>query len=144
MPTLSRYFIKIGLVYLVIALLMGAIMRLQPVMNWSGQIQLLRPVYLHLIFIGWVTQIIMGVGYWMFPKLSREKPRGNEYIGWAVLVLLNLGLVMRAISEPGIYIAGNDTALKTGFSWMLALASMFLLFAGWLFIFNTWGRIKER
>lgn len=144
MPALSRYFIKIGLLYLVVALLMGTIMRLQPIMNWSSQIQLLRPVYLHLIFIGWVTQLIMGVGYWMFPKLSREKPRGNERIGWAVLILLNTGLILRSISEPGILMSGTNTLLKTSFVWMLALASMLLLFAGWLFIFNTWGRIKER
>jgi len=144
MPALSRYFIKIGLLYLIAGLLMGVIMRLQPVMNWSGQIQLLRPVYLHLIFIGWVTQLIMGVGYWMFPKLSREKPRGNEHTGWAVLILLNTGLILRSISEPGILVTGTDTTLRTGFAWMLALASMLLLFAGWLFIFNTWGRIKER
>jgi hypothetical protein len=144
MPALSRYFIKIGLLYLVVALLMGTIMRLQPIMNWSGQIQLLRPVYLHLIFIGWVTQLIMGVGYWMFPKLSREKPRGNERIGWAVLILLNTGLILRSISEPGILMSGTDTTRRTSFAWLLALASMLLLFAGWLFIFNTWGRIKER
>jgi hypothetical protein len=144
MPTLSRYFIKIGLVYLVIGLLMGAIMRLQPVMNWAAQIQLLRPVYFHLIFIGWVTQLIMGVGYWMFPKYSRENPRGNERLGWATLILLNIGLIMRSISEPGIFMAGSNELVRTGFAWMLALASMFLLFAGWLFIFNTWERIKER
>ena len=144
MPTLSRYFIKIGLIYLVVALLMGTIMRLQPIMNLPSQIQLLRPVYLHLIFIGWVTQIIMGVGYWMFPKLSREKPRGNERIGWAVLILLNVGLILRSIGEPGILISGDNEVLKTGFAWMLAFASMLLLGAGWLFIFNTWGRIKER
>ena len=144
MPALSRYFIKIGLIYLVLALLMGTIMRLQPLMNWSGQIQLLRPVYLHLIFIGWVTQLIMGVGYWMFPKLSREKPRGNEHIGWAVLILLNTGLILRSISEPGILMSGTGTILRASFAWLLALASMLLLFAGWLFIFNTWGRIKER
>lgn len=144
MPTLSRYFIKIGLIYLVVALLMGTIMRLQSIMNLPSQIQLLRPVYLHLIFIGWVTQIIMGVGYWMFPKLSREKPRGNERIGWAVLILLNVGLILRSISEPGILISGDNEVLKTSFAWMLAFASMLLLGAGWLFIFNTWGRIKER
>lgn len=144
MPTLSRYFIKIGLIYLVVALLMGTIMRLQSIMNLPSQIQLLRPVYLHLIFIGWVTQIIMGVGYWMFPKLSREKPRGNERIGWAVLILLNVGLILRSISEPGILMSGDNEVLKTSFAWMLALASILLLCAGWLFIFNTWGRIKER
>ena len=144
MPTLSRYFIKAGLAYLVIGLLMGAIMRLQPVMNWSGQIQVLRPVYLHLIFIGWVTQLIMGVGYWMFPKLSRETPRGSERIGWAVFILLNTGLILRSISEPGITIAGSNETMRNNFAWMLAFASLCLLCAGWLFIINTWGRIKER
>ena len=144
MPTLSRYFVKIGLLYLVIGLSMGVVMRLQPVMGWAGQIQLLRPVYLHLIFIGWVTQIIMGVGYWMFPKLSREIPRGNHYVGWATLICLNVGLILRSISEPAILMVRPDNPLRTTFAWMLALASILLLASAWLFIFNTWGRIKER
>lgn len=143
MPILSRYFIKLGFAYLVIGLVMGAMMRLQPVMDWSPRIQLLRPVYLHFIFIGWVSQMIMGVGYWMFPKLNRETPRGSERIGWASLILLNIGLVLRGLGEPGIAIAG-DEATRNAFAWMLALASLCLLFGGWFFIYNTWGRIKER
>jgi hypothetical protein len=34
------------------------------------------PVYLHLFMIGWVTQMIFGVAYWMFPRVSKENPRG--------------------------------------------------------------------
>jgi len=139
MPTLSRWFIKIGMIYFVVGLSMGSIMLLQPTFDWSPRLQLLRPVYLHFLFIGWVTQIIMGVGYWMFPKYSKESPRGNEKLGWAVLILLNIGLVLRGIGEPMMII---DPAATYG--WMLAIASVCLLFAGWGFIFNTWGRIKER
>lgn len=139
MPMLSRWFIKTGMIYFVIGLLMGAILLAQPVMGWSSNVQVLRPVYLHFLFIGWVTQIIMGVGYWMFPKYSKEKPRGNEKLGWVVFVLLNLGLILRAISEPAMVLAP-----QLGFGWVLALASMCLLLAGWGFIANTWGRIKER
>jgi len=139
MPTLSRWFIKIGMLYFVIGLSMGVIMLLQPALDWSPRWQLLRPVYLHFLFIGWVTQIIMGVGYWMFPKYSKEKPRGNEKLGWAVLILLNVGLILRGIGEPMMIIEPGTT-----YGWMLAIASMCLLLAGWGFIFNTWGRIKER
>lgn len=139
MPTLSRWFIKIGMVYFVIGLSMGAVMLLQPALDWSPRLQLLRPVYLHFLFIGWVTQIIMGVGYWMFPKYTKEKPRGNERLGWAVLILLNVGLILRSIGEPMMIIEPGTT-----YGWILAIASMCLLFAGWGFIFNTWGRIKER
>ncbi len=139
MPTLSRWFIKLGLVYFALGTLMGAAMLAQPVLGWSASLQLLRPVYLHFLFIGWVSQIIMGVGYWMFPKYSKEQPRRSERLGWAVLILLNLGLVLRAIGEPAMVLAPAPA-----FGWMLALASMLLLLAGWGFILNTWGRIKER
>lgn len=139
MPTLSRWFIKIGLVYFVVGLLMSVIVLVQPVMGWSNSLQTLRPVYLHFLFIGWVTQIIIGVGYWMFPKLSKDNPRGSERLGWVILVALNLGLVLRAIGEPLMLLAP-----QANMGWMLVVASILLLVAGWGFIFNTWGRIKER
>lgn len=139
MPTLSRWFIKVGMIYLLAGLAIGTVMLLQPVMGWSAQIQLMRPVYLHFLFIGWVTQLIMGVGYWMFPKYSKEAPRGNEKLGWWVFILLNVGLCLRAIGEPAMLMMPH-----AAWGWMLAIASLCLLLAGWGFILNTWGRIKER
>jgi heme/copper-type cytochrome/quinol oxidase subunit 1 len=139
MPTLSRWFIKTGLIYFIIGLAVGCVLLAQPVFHWSSGLQVLRPVYLHFLFIGWVTQIIMGVGYWMFPKYSKEKPRGSEKLGWIVFSLLNLGLFLRAIGEPMMILSPRPE-----FGWMLAAASLCLLLAGWGFIFNTWGRIKER
>lgn len=139
MPTLSRWFIKIGMIYFVVGLGMASVVMAQPVMGWSASLQVLRPVYLHFLFIGWVTQIIMGVGYWMFPKYTRENPRRSEKLGWAVLISLNIGLILRAVGEPAVVLAPEANA-----GWTLAVASIFLLFAGWGFIFNTWGRIKER
>lgn len=139
MPTLARWYIKIGMCYFVAGLMMGAVLLAQPVMGWPATLQLLRPVYLHFIFIGWVTQLIMGVGYWMFPKYSKEKPRGSEKLGWAVLILLNVGMVLRTIGEPLVVLAP-----QAGLGWIVATASVCLLLAGWGFILNTWGRIKER
>jgi hypothetical protein len=138
-PSLSRWFIKIGMLYFLAGLSIASVLLVQPVIGWSPSLQVLRPVYLHFLFIGWVTQLIMGVGYWMFPKQSKEKPRGSERLGWAVLILLNSGLVLRAIGEPAVVLAP-----QAGLGWTLALASLCLLLAGWGFILNTWGRIKER
>ncbi len=139
MPTLSRWFIKLGMLYFAAGLTMGALMLLQPVLGWPSSWQVLRPVYLHFLFIGWVTQIIMGIGYWMLPKQSKERPRGSQRLGWAVLVLLNVGLLLRAVGEPAIVLVP-----QAGLGWTLALASTCLLLAGWGFILNTWGRVKER
>lgn len=139
MPTLSRWFIKIGMLYLAAGLVMGALLLAQPVMGWPAQLQALRPVYLHFLFIGWVTQVIMGVGYWMFPKQSKDRPRGSNRLGWAILILLNTGMGLRTVGEPAVALMP-----QAGLGWTLAAASLFLLLAGWGFIFNTWGRIKER
>ncbi|MBK9124332.1 MAG: hypothetical protein IPM16_14600 [Chloroflexi bacterium] len=139
MPTLSRYFIKTGMLYLLAGLAMTAAMLAQPVLGWSPMLQTLRPVYLHFIFVGWVTQIIMGVAYWMFPKKSKEDPRGNPQLGWAVYVCLNIGLLLRAFGEPAM--AMNP---GSGWGWTLTFAAAFMLAAGWIFVYMTWDRVKER
>jgi hypothetical protein len=139
MPKLSRYFIKAGLLYFVGGLLINALMLAQPIFDLPPTIASLRPVYLHFLTIGWLTQLIMGVAYWMFPKYSREQPRGNENLGWASFFLLNAGLILRSIFEPTV--ALNPDA---GLGWTLALAATLLMLASWIFIFNTWTRVKER
>lgn len=95
----------------------------------------LRPIYIHEITIGWLSQLIMGVAYWMFPKFSKEAPRGNEKLSWVVYGLLNLGLLFRAIGE------GFPSA---GLGWMLVLSALCLFLTGWGFVLNTWARVKER
>src|SRR5690606_37898024 len=94
MPRLSRLFIKAGLVYFVVALAMGLLMAAQPMLGLPQFIATLRPVQLHLLMVGWITQLIIGVVYWMSPKESRERPRGSETIAWMVLWLLNFGLIV--------------------------------------------------
>ena len=139
MPTLTRYFIKAALVYLVAALLIGALVLLQPVLKLPAVLAAFSPVYFHLLMVGWVTQLIMGVAYWMFPKQSRERPRGAEWIGWAVFMLLNAGLLLRLVSEP-LQVIRPDWNVGA----LLAVSAVAQLAAGWAFVANTWTRVKER
>ena len=60
----------------------------------------LTPVTIHLLVVGWVTGMIFGVAYWMFPKFSTEQPRGANGLAVASFVLLNLGLLLRVVGEP--------------------------------------------
>jgi hypothetical protein len=129
MPTLSRYFIKTAFLNLLLGLSLSLFISLQPTFAY------LRPIYIHEITIGWLSQLIMGVAYWMFPKFSKEAPRGNEKLSWAVFGLLNLGLLFRAIGEGFPML---------GLGWMLVLSALCLFLAGWGFVLNTWTRVKER
>jgi heme/copper-type cytochrome/quinol oxidase subunit 1 len=88
--------------------------------------------------VGWVTQLIFGVVYWMFPRYSKEQPRGNERLAWAAYWLLNVGLILRVLGEP---LTGLG---QTAGAPLLAASAMLQLGAGWAFVINTWGRVKER
>jgi hypothetical protein len=139
MPTLARYFIKSGMIYFVMGLLLATVVMAQPVFNLPTNIALLRPTYLHLLTVGWITQLIVGVAYWMFPKYTKENPRASERLGWAIFFLLNTGIILRAIGEPLVALYPT-----LGAGWLLAISGVTQLLGGWGFIINTWSRVKER
>lgn len=85
MPALTRWMIKTSLIYFVLALLVSLLQALRPILQITWIPAGLRPVYIHLFMVGWITMLIFGVVYWMFPKFTLEKPRGNEALGWLTL-----------------------------------------------------------
>ena len=139
MPPLSRWFIRTALVYFVAALLVGVGLMLRSVMDLPAAVGALQPVYFHLLMVGWISQLIFGVVFWMFPKYSTERPRGSEGLGWATYWLLNVGLLLRAVGEPLVAVQPNG-----GTGWLLAASAVLQLLAGWAFVANTWARVKER
>jgi len=66
-PVLTRWFIKCAMLYLIVALALSILMQ----SGLSRKVPLLGvlwPTYLHLLVVGWLTQLIFGVAFWMFPK----------------------------------------------------------------------------
>lgn len=124
------------MMYLVAALVLGAAMQ-SPFAARLPVLRVLWPTYVHLLVVGWLTQLIFGVAYWMFPRYSAERPRGSERLGWGTFVLLNAGLLLRVIAEPWHALAGHGAAL-------LVSSALLQLLAGWMFVANTWPRIRER
>ncbi len=99
----------------------------------------LFPVYIHLLVFGWLTQLIFGVVYWMFPKYSNQLPRGREALSWITYGTLNIGLILRAIAEPLQTLHGSNL-----FGTLLVLSAILQWLAGVAFIANTWQRVKEK
>ncbi len=139
MPLLSRAFIRAGMIYFVLALIVGGLTVAAPVFKLPSSISVLYPVYIHLLMVGWVTQLIIGVAYWMFPKFSKERPRRSERFAWAAFFLLNGGLILRAFGEPLVTLKP-----EWGIGWLLAVSAIMQALGGWAFVINTWSRVKER
>lgn len=139
MPPLSRWYVKAALIYLVAALLVGAMGALQQPLHLPQLFAVTGPTYVHMLVVGWITQMIFGVAYWMFPKFTPETPRGDNGVAIATFVLLNVGLLVRVVVEP---IRAWRPETMPG--WPLAVAGLAQAFAGIGFTLTTWPRVKVR
>lgn len=119
--------------YLALAVILGTAM-LSPLRSTS--LALLQPVYFHLFMFGWVTQLIFGVAWWMFPPLSRDRPRGDPRLMWIAYALLNVGLVARAVSEPLEALHGGV------WSAVLFASALLQTAAGLLLVGVLWPRVR--
>lgn len=131
MPLLSRLFLRTGLAWLVVALAAGLWLAARPAEAPPG----LRATWIHLITVGWITNLIFGVAHWMFPRASRDQPRGSALWGSVAFGTLNLGLLLRALAEP---------FQRPSAPAMLEAAAVLQLAAGLAFAIHIWPRVRER
>lgn len=135
MPKIARYFLKAGLLYFVAA------MGILAWMSWpeSNQPPGLRPVFYHLLMVGWVTQVIFGVSLWMFPRFTKEKPRGYDVLSWFAFCTINAGLLLRMAFEPLVY------QQRGSFIGAVLVLSAALQWAGGLsYTVNIWSRVRGK
>lgn len=139
MPLLTRLTVRTSLLYLVAALLPGVLLGLATPLPLPAAVRSLAPVYLHLFTVGWVTQLIVGIAYWMFPKGSAIRPRGYDALAWTSYFCLNAGLLLRAAAEPLHAATG-----RAGWGLVLVLAAALQWLAALAFVVNTWPRVRGR
>lgn len=139
MPPITRTFIKTGLLYFVTALLASLLVAGYLPFGLPAWVAGLSPVYFHLFMVGWVTHLIIGVAFWMFPKFTKAQPRGSARLAWAVYGLLNSGLLLRVVAEPG-----QSVQPRPLWGWLLVLSAGLQWLGGVCFVVNTWPRVKEK
>ncbi len=134
----AQVLIKTALLHLLAAGLLGGGLLVSTAFG-NASLAPLRPLLYHLLAVGWITQLIAGVALWMFPPFSRERPRGNEVLGWVAYGALNSGLILRAIAEPLL-----SWRPQPWQSIILALSGILQALAIWLIVIALWPRIKGR
>ena len=139
MPPLTRWFIKTALFYCVTALALGAAMQSRPLVTALPALSVMWPTYLHLLMVGWITGLIFGVAYWLFPRSDRLRPALSERLGWAAYGFLNSGLLLRVATEPAAVL---DPA--TPVRWLLPLAALLQLGGACAFAAMIWPRVRAR
>lgn len=102
MPLLTRVFIRVALFNLFIGFGLWIAYQANQATLLGGTLYALRPVAIHFITVGWLTQLIFAVIYWMFPIINRETPYGVVWVNWLGFFGLNAGLYIRGIFEIGL------------------------------------------
>ncbi len=102
MPPFSRYTARLCFVYFTLAMGLEAV-RWTTHLLWDVQLWPWHRAIVHLFFVGGVMQIIFSVAYWMFPTPRKDQPRGSLALAYTSLVVLNLGLLLRAVVEPALF-----------------------------------------
>jgi hypothetical protein len=139
MPLLTRWAIRAAMLYLLVGLIAGALYWMNNAWNFWKPLTALNPVYIHLLVVGWITQLIYGVMYWMFPIISRSDMRGDPRQAWVALGALNAGLILRAVAEPWRVLEPNAVN-QIG----LILSAVFQVAAGYLIVLVCWPRVREK
>ena len=137
MPRFTRWCIRTAFLYLPIAVLVVAVVLWSQVLTLPPVWAALRPVAYLLLMVGWASQLIFGIVFWMFPRLSKEQPRGNERAAWFVYAALNSGLLLRLLAEPLQIIQPAPV-----WGWTLVASGLLQVSAGWVFVWNSWSRVK--
>ncbi|OIP62097.1 MAG: hypothetical protein AUK29_09250 [Nitrospirae bacterium CG2_30_53_67] len=95
MDRFVKRFIFMGILYLMIASVLGAAMMVFPV---SAK---LRFAHVHLNLLGWMSMMIFGVGYHILPRFT-GRPLYSSRLGEIQFWLANIGLIgMALISMTG-------------------------------------------
>lgn len=127
------------MLYLVVGALAGVAHWFNAQFGGSAFLAALNPTYLHLIVVGWITQFIFAIAYWMLPVFNKVNPRGNPHMAKAVFITLNAGIMLRAIFEPWRQLAPDPLNGAA-----LLLSSILQAAAACLFVWLMWGRVRER
>jgi cbb3-type cytochrome oxidase subunit 1 len=138
MSKLVRRYLRTAIVFLVAGLVLGL------AISAAEHLELgpLRPPWIvahtHLLLVGFVMMMILGVALWMFPKPaaqdSRYRPERMELVYWLVLA----GVVIRTGSEVLLGFA-DETALHAGAFAGSALEVLGIV----LFFWNLLPRIRS-
>ena len=136
MTPLIRRYIKTSFVFLVSGLVLGAYIVVAQFLLDAYPPRLLVTAHAHLLLVGFMLMMVMGVATWMFPRPAREDSRYRPELAEAVYWVMTAATAVRAGAELGV------AAGALGLRWLIAIGGLGQLAGALLFVLNMWWRVR--
>jgi heme/copper-type cytochrome/quinol oxidase subunit 1 len=132
-----RYFVKTSVVFLIIGILSGLYMSLAKNVFHTPFGPELVSAHAHIILVGSVMMMIMGVALWFFPRAEKGDKKYNPALILVTYWLMTISTALRFTFQTAagfVYIDWVNV--------MITVTSAFQVIAILLFFFSMWGRIR--
>jgi heme/copper-type cytochrome/quinol oxidase subunit 1 len=137
MYTLVRRFIKTGVGFLAVGLLLGFWLMVQRELLGVWPHRNLVSAHVHAVLIGFVMFMILGVALWLFPRAAKEDTRYTPERAEAAYWILFVSTAGRFVAE-----AARAWVVGEWLAWVVVLGGLGQV-VGLLFYFWTmWTRIR--
>ena len=137
MFTTVRYFVKTSVTFLVLGILTGLYMSYTKYITKTGYSIEILSAHTHIILVGSVMMMIMGVALWFFPRAEKTDQKYNPNLILIVYWLMTSSTLLRFIFQFIKGIHYSET-----FDYLIFITSALQVISMILFFYSIWGRIR--
>ena len=137
MPPLVRRYIKTSFAFLLAGLALGGYIVVAQFVFDASPPRLLATAHAHLLLVGFMLMMVMGVATWMFPRPARDDARYRPELAGLAYWLIAAATALRAGAEITVSLTG-----ALGLRWLIALGGLGQVAGAALFALNIWWRVR--
>jgi cbb3-type cytochrome oxidase subunit 1 len=134
---LVRCYVKTSFVFLMAGLLLGSYMIVAEFVAVRYPPRLFVTAHAHLLLVGFMLMMVMGVATWMFPRPARDDTRYRPELSEAVYWVMTVATALRAAAEILLGVTGVSQL-----RWLVAFGGLGQLVGAALFAQNMWWRVR--
>jgi cbb3-type cytochrome oxidase subunit 1 len=135
-PLVRRY-IKTSFVFLIAGLLLGGYLVVAELLLGRYPPRLWITAHVHLLLVGFMLLMVMGVATWMFPRPARDDRRYRPELAEAIYWVVTLATALRALGELAAGVGGGPWLRVT-----IVVGGLGQIVAALLFAVNMWSRVR--
>jgi heme/copper-type cytochrome/quinol oxidase subunit 1 len=135
-PPLIRRYIKTSFLFLLAGLVLGGYITVGQLVG-AYPPRLHVTAHAHLLLVGFMLMVVMGVATWMFPRPARDDRRYRPELAETVYWVMTASTIVRAAAELSLPLFPTAPLRP-----LIAIGGLGQVVGAGLFVLNMWWRVR--